>query len=76
MFPKAALTFLAIGALYVNALAVPVARSPAPEPDCGFSRSFSTTFHRDSDLYLLQQLRRNGTRPSQRPKSSRPESFP
>ena len=41
MFLKTALTFLAVGALSVSALTVPVARSPAPEPECEFLRSFS-----------------------------------
>ena len=40
--PKATLTFLVLGALSVNALAVLVARSPAPEPEREFSRSLST----------------------------------
>ena len=44
MFPKASLTLLAIGALYVNALTVPVARSPAPEPDCEFPDRFLSQF--------------------------------
>ena len=33
MFSKAALTSIVFGALYVNALAVPVAREAAPEPE-------------------------------------------
>ena len=42
MFSKAALTFLVVGALSVNALSVPVARSPAPGPECEFTnRSIS-----------------------------------
>ena len=45
MFPKATLTFLVIGALSVNALAVPVAHSPSPEPECEFPRSFSTMLY-------------------------------
>ena len=36
MFPKVILTSLAVGALSVNALTVPVAREPAPEPECEF----------------------------------------
>ena len=36
MFSKTALTSLLLGALYVNALAIPVAREPAPEPECEF----------------------------------------
>ena len=42
---KATLTFLAIGALTVNALTVPVVRSPAPEPECEFLRLFITSYH-------------------------------
>jgi len=45
MFPKAALTLLAVGTLSVNALSVPVARSPAPEPECKLPRLFSTISH-------------------------------
>ena len=37
MFSKATLTFLVVGALSVNALSVPVARSPAPGPECEFT---------------------------------------
>ena len=50
MFIKAALAFLAIGALSANALTVPVARSPAPEPDCESPRSFSITSYHDLTL--------------------------
>jgi len=50
MIFKTVLTFLAVGALSVNALTVPVARSPAPEPECEFSRSFSTTSYRNLTL--------------------------
>ena len=42
MFPKAILTYLVLGALSVNALSVPVAREPAPEPECKFPRSLLT----------------------------------
>jgi len=43
---KTTLTFLAIGALSVSALTVPVARSPAPEPECEFlDRSPSHPYH-------------------------------
>ena len=42
MLFKAALTLLAVGALSVSALTVPVARSPVPEPECEFpDRSLS-----------------------------------
>ena len=58
MFPKAVLTTLFIGALSVNALTVPVARSPAPEPECEFPRSFSTTSYHDltSSPSIAQEL--------------------
>ena len=36
MFSKAVLTFLAIGALFVNAAVIPIARAPAPEPEGDF----------------------------------------
>ena len=36
MFPKVILTSFAIGALSVNALSVPVAREPTPEPEREF----------------------------------------
>ena len=36
MFSKTTLIFLIVGALSVSALTVPVARSPAPEPECEF----------------------------------------
>ena len=47
MFLSTALTFLAVGALSANALTVPVARSPAPEPECEFPRSSSITSYHD-----------------------------
>ena len=50
MFFRAALAFLAIGALSVNAFTVPVARSPVPEPECEFPRSFSITSYHDLTL--------------------------
>ena len=34
MLPKAALTFLLLGALSINALTVVIPRSPVPEPEC------------------------------------------
>ena len=40
MFSKTALIFLALGALSVSAMTVPVAREPVPEPECEFPRSF------------------------------------
>lgn len=42
MFSKATLISLALGALYVNAMTVPVAREPTPELDCEFPRSLLT----------------------------------
>ena len=42
MFLKTALTFLVVGVFSVNALTVPVPRSPAPEPEGEFTRSLST----------------------------------
>ena len=60
MFLKAALTFLAIGALSVNALSIPVARSPAPEPDCEFPRSFSITSYHDLTLVSFSSPRTRG----------------
>ena len=50
MFLKATLTFLAVGALSVNALTVPVARSPAPEPECELTRSFTVISYNDLTL--------------------------
>jgi len=50
MFPRAALTFLVVGALSVNALTGPVARSPAPGPGREFPRSFSTVSYHDLTL--------------------------
>ena len=47
MFSKTALASLALGVLCINALAVPVAREPAPEPECefpGLSRPYRITF--------------------------------
>jgi len=41
MFSKIVLTALLIGAFSVNALTVPVARSPVPEPECESRRLFS-----------------------------------
>ena len=60
MFPKAILTFLVIGALSVNALVVPVARSPAPEPDCEFPQSFSITSYHDLTLLSFDSPRTRG----------------
>ena len=50
MFSKIAPISLLLSALYVNALSIPVAREPAPEPECEFPRSFLTTCHHDLTL--------------------------
>ena len=60
MFPKAAFTFLAIGALSVNALTIPVARSPAPEPEREFPRSFLITSYHDLTLPSFNSPRTRG----------------
>jgi len=57
MFLKATLTFLAVGALSVNALAVPVARSPALEPEGEFPRLFSITSYHDLTLVSFNSPR-------------------
>ena len=59
MFPKTVLTFLVIGALSVNALTVPIARSPAPEPECEFpivllTLYIITTQHSSPSIALSQ----------------------
>jgi len=54
MFPKAILIFLAIGALSVNALTTPVARSPAPELERELLRSSSTVSHYDLTSPVLE----------------------
>ena len=63
MFLKAALTFLAVGALSVNALTAPVARSPAPEPECEFPWSFSATSYYDLTLVSFNSSRTRGQGP-------------
>ena len=60
MFSKTALTFLALGALYVSALSVPVAREPSPEPECEFPRSFLTMSCHDLTLISLNSPRSRG----------------
>ena len=57
MFSKAALTFLVVGALSVNALTVPLARSPAPEPDCELPWLFSITPYHDLTLVSFDSAR-------------------
>ena len=47
MFSKTILAFLAFGALYVNAVTVPIIREPAPQLECEFSRLFIATSHYD-----------------------------
>jgi len=46
MFSKLTLISLVVGALSVNALVVPVARSPSPEPQGESPLSSSTIFYR------------------------------
>ena len=60
MFFKTALTFLAVGALSVNALTAPVARSPAPEPECEFPRSFSIISCHDLTLVPFNSPQERG----------------
>jgi len=67
MFLKTVLTFLAIGALSVNALTAPVARSPTPEPECEFPRSFSITSYHDLTLVLFNSPRTRGLDAQARP---------
>jgi len=64
MFSKAVLIFLAIGALSVNALTAPVARSPVPEPAQGeFPRSFFITrYHNLTLASFNSSTRGNGNR--------------
>ena len=65
MFSKVALISLIIGALSVNALVLPVARSPAPEPKCELPLSFSVTSDRDLTFVPFDRLGfRQGPRPS------------
>ena len=47
MLFKTVLTSFLIGAISVNALAIPVPRSPVPEPECESPRLFSTISYRD-----------------------------
>jgi len=58
MFPKAAFAALVIGALSVNAFAVPVARSPTPVPECKFLRPPSAISYHDltSSPSIAQEL--------------------
>ena len=60
MFPNAALAFLVLGALSVNAFSVPVARSPIPEPECGSPQSFSIISYHDLTLVSLNSPRTRG----------------
>ena len=64
MFSKVALTSLILGALYVNALAIPVAREPTPEPECEFPRSLSTIFYHDLTLVSFNPSFRDFRRPA------------
>ena len=56
MFSKTALIFLALGALYVNASTVPVAR----EPECEFTRSFPAISYHDLTLASFNSSRSHG----------------
>ena len=60
MFPKAILTLLIVGVLSVNAVTVPVARSPAPEPECEFLRSFPIIYSRNLTLVPFNSPRTRG----------------
>ena len=60
MFSKTSLTVLALGALYVNALTVPVARGPAPEPECESPRLSLTISYHDLILVSLNSPRPHG----------------
>ena len=53
MFSKVALISLAVGVLSINALVIPVPRSPAPEPEREFSRSFSRPYPSYHDLIFV-----------------------
>ena len=64
MFSKTALTSVILGALYVNALSVPVAREPVPEPACEFPRPFPTTFYHDLTLVSFDPRCRHFGRPT------------
>ena len=79
MFYKATLISIILGALYVNALSVPVAREPAPEPECESPRLFPAISYRDLTPGLLQMPEFPTTysrvRPGQSFKNSTPESF-
>jgi len=60
MFLKTVLTFLAVGALFVNAMTVPVARSPAPEPECELPQLFPITSYHDLTLISFNDSRARG----------------
>ena len=60
MFSKAVLIFLAIGALSVNALTIPVARSPPPVLEGEFRRSFSITRYHNLTLASFNSSRTRG----------------
>ena len=63
MFSKTALISLVLGVLYVNALSLPVAREPAPEPECEFPRLFPTIFYHGLTLVSFNSPRCRTFRP-------------
>ena len=79
MFFKPTLISIILGALCVNALSVPVAREPAPEPECESPRLFPAISHRDLTPGFLQMPEFPTTysrvRPGPRFKNLTPESF-
>ena len=76
MFPKVALIALVVGAISVNALATPVARSPAPEPECEFPQSFSTMPHLDLTCISSNSPRTRGRAGAQRNRNPPPTATP
>ena len=60
MFLKAVLTFLVAGALSINALIIPVARSPAPELECEYCWLFSIAPYHDPTLISFNSPRTRG----------------
>ena len=75
MFLKVIFTFLAVGALSVSALTIPVARSPAPEPDCEFPRWSLTAPCHDLTSGIFNQSKMSWPGMSLRPENSRPDSL-
>ena len=60
MFLKSALTFFVLAALSVNALTVPVARSPGPEPESEFPPTFSIISYHDLTWFPFNSPRARG----------------